>query len=74
MMQHESTNLRSMHGRSFGVLILAAAVVLLDGSVGLYAQGGAAMTGARPLLGAGMSGRNSNQGYLGIDLREITED
>jgi len=74
MMHHESTNLRSMHGRSFSVLILAAAVVLLDGSVALHAQGGAVMTGTRALLGGGMSGRNSNQGYLGIDLREITDD
>jgi S1-C subfamily serine protease len=73
MMHHESTNFGSMHGRSFGVLVLAAAVVFLDGSISLHAQGGAVVTGARPLLGAGMSGR-SNQGYLGIDIRDITED
>lgn len=73
MMHHESTNFRSIQVRSFSVLVLAAAVVLLDGSVALHAQGGAVMTGARPLLGAGMSGR-SNQGYLGIDIRDITED
>ena len=73
MMHHESTNLRSMHGRSFGVLILAAAVVFLDGSVALYAQGGAVMTGARAAWRRNVS-RSSNQGYLGIDIREISEE
>jgi membrane-associated protease RseP (regulator of RpoE activity) len=74
MMHHESTNLRSTHGRSFGVLILAAAVIFLDGSIALNAQGGAVMTGTSALLGGGMHSRSSNQGYLGIDIREITDE
>ena len=72
-MQHESTQFRSRHGRSFGVLVLAAAVVLLDGAVPLRAQSGAVWSGTPALLGAGMSGR-STQGYLGIDLRDVSED
>jgi len=74
MMHQESTQLRLMQGRSLGVLVLAAtAVVLLDGAMALHAQSGAVLTGARPLIGAGMSGR-SNQGYLGIDIRDITDE
>ena len=73
MLQHESTQFWSRHGRSFGVLVLAAAVVLLDGAVPLRAQSGAVWSGTPALLGAGMSGR-STQGYLGIDLRDVSED
>lgn len=73
MMQHESTQFGSRHGRSFSVLVLAAAVVLLDGAVPSRAQSGSVRTGTPALLGAGMSGR-STQGYLGVDIRDINED
>jgi serine protease Do len=73
MMQHESTQFGSRHGRSFGVLVLAATVVLLDGAVPSRAQSGSVRTGTPALLGAGMSGRNT-QGYLGVDIRDISEE
>src|SRR5215469_9319777 len=73
MMQHESTQFGSRHGRSFGVLVLAAAVVLLDGAMPSRAQSGAVWSGTPALLGIGMSG-HSAQGYLGVDLRDVSED
>lgn len=73
MMHQESTQFSRMHGRSFGVLVLAAAVVFLDGAVPSRAQSGTVRSSTPALLGAGMSSR-STQGYLGVDIRDLSED
>ncbi len=71
-MHHESTECRRRHGRSFGVVVLAAAVVFPVGTR-LYAQSGAVWSGTPALLGGGMSSR-STQGYLGVNLRDVSGD
>jgi serine protease Do len=78
MMHQQSTQSRLQsrrrHGRTLGLVVLAVAVVtLLDGTVPLYAQSGAVRSGTPALLGARMSGRGT-QGYLGVDLRDVSED
>ena len=73
MMQAWSLHSGLRQGRPLGILVLAAAAVLIDGGAMLHAQPGAVFSGMRPLLGHGMSGRNT-QGYLGIDVRDITDD
>jgi S1-C subfamily serine protease len=73
MMHPESTRFGSMHGRSVGVLVLAAAVVLLDGAVASYAQSGMVASGVSALLTGGMSS-HGNQGYLGIDVRDLSQE
>ncbi|QNI36930.1 PDZ domain-containing protein [Edaphobacter albus] len=59
------------HAKSFSVLVLAAGVVLLNGASSL-AQPGPLHTSAM-LRVVGLSGKNS-QGYLGVDLKDISED
>lgn len=59
------------HVRSFGILFLATSAGLLTGTPA-EAQAGL-LHGRVTAMMAGM-GRSSNQGYLGIDLRDISED
>jgi membrane-associated protease RseP (regulator of RpoE activity) len=59
------------HARSFGILVLATGVGLLNGAVSV-AQSGLLRNEAMLRI-VGLSGKN-NQGYLGVDLRDISED
>jgi len=74
MMQGESTHSRTRHIVSLGALAVAAAMTLLDGGRTAQAQSGAILTGTSPLMAAAPFGGHRSQGYLGIDLRDVSED
>jgi membrane-associated protease RseP (regulator of RpoE activity) len=57
----------SLPCRSLGLLALAAGAIFFDGSVALAAQSGAIKTGTAAVS-------RSTQGYLGVDIRDVTED
>jgi membrane-associated protease RseP (regulator of RpoE activity) len=76
MMQHESTQAGRGYSGSLGILILTVAIVQFGGPAALNAQGGAGtkgVTGSHLLLGGGMSSHGT-QGYLGVDLRDVSEE
>ena len=59
------------HRRSFGVVALVAAIAVLDGGQVLYAAEGVS-EGAPAILGEAHP--RPSQGYLGVDMRDVTED
>ena len=59
------------HRRSFGVVALVAAIAVLDGGQVLYAAEGVS-EGAPAIFGEAHP--RPSQGYLGVDMRDVTED
>jgi C-terminal processing protease CtpA/Prc len=66
-MMYRGKNSGSLPCRSLGLLALAAGAIFFDGSIALAAQSGAIKTGTNAVS------RNT-QGYLGVDIRDVTED
>src|SRR5580704_13412643 len=60
------------HRRSFGVVALAAAIAVLDGGEVLHAT--EAASGVGPEMYAAGESHHVMQGYLGIEMRDVSED
>jgi len=64
------------HRRSFGVVALVAGIAVLDGGQVLHAAQ-TAITFGQPMFGAAVGeshGHTVQQGYLGIEMRDVSED
>jgi serine protease Do len=64
------------HRRSVEVVVLVAGIAVLDGGQVLHAAGMSAMFGQEPMYAAAMGEAHGHaaQGYLGIDMRDVSED
>jgi serine protease Do len=63
------------HRRSFGVVVLVAGVAVLDGGQVLHAAQTAAMLGQQMYEAAlGEAHQHAVQGYIGIEMRDVSED
>jgi S1-C subfamily serine protease len=64
------------HRRSVEVVVLVAGIAVLDGGQVLHAAGMSAMFGQEQMYAAAMGEAHGHaaQGYLGIDMRDVSED
>jgi len=62
------------HRRSFGVVALVAGIAVLDGGQVLHAAETGAFVGQQMYAAAMGENRHAVQGYLGIEMRDVSED
>jgi serine protease Do len=66
--------IKMKHRRSFGVVALVAAIAALDSGVALHAMMAVSMFGPEMYAAAGENHTRVVQGYLGIEMRDVSED